>query len=263
MSTDLEVFRFPDTNQQIRTVVIDGEPWFVAAEIALALGYRDAYNATRWLHEIEKGTHQMSTPGGLQNVTIVSEAGLYRLVMRSNQDNAIRFQMWIAHEVLPTLLKTGSYSIEPAAPQHVMPQSFSEALELAARQARALEEKDAALAIAEPKADAWDVLASAQGDYSVREAAFILDRDPNISTGQNRLFATLREFQMVDRRGTPYQTHAAHLNLRLGSYENAKTHETVATSQVRITAAGVKYLHRRMGGVRQPAFTELLREISA
>lgn len=257
MSTAIEIFQSP-TGQQIRTVVLDGEPWFVAAELASALGYRDAYNATRWLNDGEKGTHQMSTPGGQQNVTIVSEAGLYRLVMRSNQEDAIKFQIWIAHDVLPSIRKTGSFgAVEPT---HAIPQSFPEALELAARQAREIEAATTALAIAEPKADAWDVLASAHGDYSVREAAFILDRDPAISTGQNRLFTTLRELGMVDRRGTPYQTHATHLNLRLGSYEHPHTGESVATSQVRITAAGVKYLHRRLGGSRQPAFAELLRE---
>lgn len=111
MSSDLARFQSPVTGHNIRVVEINGEPWFIAGDVALALGYRDAYNATRWLMDSEKATHQVSTPGGLQEVTIVSEAGLYRMIMRSNKEKAVDFQMWIAHEVMPSIRKTGGYVI--------------------------------------------------------------------------------------------------------------------------------------------------------
>lgn len=101
-----------------------------------------------------------------------------------------------------------------------------------------------------PDATSWRVLGSADGDYSVREAAYILNRDPNIDTGQNRLFKLLREWRLVDRRDRPYSEHAAHVTLRPQSYEDQVTGERVpAEPQVRITHRGLQYLHRRMGGV--------------
>lgn len=64
---------------QVRTTEVDGEVWFVAADIADILEMRDAFNATRELDEDEKGTAKVSTPGGKQDMTIISEAGLYTL----------------------------------------------------------------------------------------------------------------------------------------------------------------------------------------
>lgn len=99
-----------------------------------------------------------------------------------------------------------------------------------------------------PRAEAWDVLASAHGDYSVREAAFILNRDPAISTGQGRLFRLLREWRLVDGNNIPYAAHERHVRLRARHYEHPRTGEDRTSEQVRITAEGLRYLHKRMGG---------------
>ncbi len=101
----------------------------------------------------------------------------------------------------------------------------------------------------EPAARSWDVLASTDGDYSVREAAHILNRDPNIDTGERRLFAILRGKSMIDRNDRPYQRHTAHVRLRPRSYAHPGTgEETAARPQVRITVQGLAYLHRQLGG---------------
>lgn len=246
----VELFQAP-TGHDIRVVVVDDAPWFVAADVAAALGYRDSFNATRLLDEVEKGTHEMSTPGGLQSVTIVSEPGLYRLVMRSNRPDAVRFQMWVAHEVLPAIRRTGTYAVAPS------PAELDE-LEVARRYVRAIEDKRAAVTRAElaearnaelePSAHAWNVLASTNGDYSVREAAYALNRDPSITTGQGRLFATLRAMTWLDRNNIPYATHSTHLTLRVYSYPDRVTGEERTAQQVRITVAGLRLLHRRLGG---------------
>lgn len=104
------------------------------------------------------------------------------------------------------------------------------------------------LAIAAPKADAWEVLASAEGDMSVREAAFVLNRDPNISTGQNRLFAKLQELSWIDKRKVPYASHDKHVRLRVYTYDDPVTREPVTRQQVRVTAEGLRLLHKRLGG---------------
>ena len=139
---------------------------------------------------------------------------------------------------------------ETAPARYALPRSFAEALELAARQAREIEAQTAELAAITPAAEAWDVLASAEGDWSVREAAHILNRDPAIEIGQNRLFVLLRGLGLIDRNDRPYQSHANHVRLRPVTYLDGADVERTA-QQVRITAAGLKYLHQRLGGTRQ------------
>ena len=91
----------------VRAVVgPDRQPWFVAADIARYLGYRDAANALRIVSDDEKATHPLSTLGG---VSIVSEAGFYTLAFRSNKPKAIEFRRWITHEVIPSIRRTGGY----------------------------------------------------------------------------------------------------------------------------------------------------------
>lgn len=246
-SLEISPFTFPATGQPVRTVLRDGEPWFVAADVCIVLGYGGgARNAISRLPERMKGVASINTPGGNQRMTVVSEPGVYRLVMRSNLPAAEAFQDWIAEEVVPAIRRTGSYS---AGPQFEVPQTYADALRLAADQADEIERQRLQLSVAEPKAEAWDTLASANPDYSVREAAYILNRDPAIDTGQNRLFNELRRMRVIDSRDIPYADHARHVRLRARSFTNRATNEEVAAKpQVRITAEGLAYLHKKLGG---------------
>lgn len=113
--TDLTPLNFPFDAQNVRVVLRDGEPWFVASDVAVALGYRDASNAIRLLDDDEKGTQLVSTLGGPQDALVCNEPGLFRLILRSNRPEAKRFQKWVVSDVLPTIRKTGSYGAVPAA----------------------------------------------------------------------------------------------------------------------------------------------------
>ncbi|WP_319405350.1 BRO family protein [uncultured Desulfosarcina sp.] len=86
-----------------------GNPWWLAGEICDVLGFRMASDATRLLDDDEKGTHNLRTPGGLQEVTIVNEPGLYALIFKSRKPEAKTFKRWVTHEVLPSIRKTGAY----------------------------------------------------------------------------------------------------------------------------------------------------------
>ena len=145
-------------------------------------------------------------------------------------------------------VRTREAEIQQAVPVPAfeIPTSFADALELAARQARELETATARVAELEPAARAWDTLADATGDYSLRDAAHILNRDPAITTGQNRLMAALRDLGMVDRRGIPYAKHSSHLVERAVSYDHPHTGEPMLKTQVRITARGLRYLRDRL-----------------
>lgn len=87
-----------------------GEPWFVANDVCEALGLSNPRSSLALLDEDEKGVHSMDTPGGTQNLAIVSEAGLYSLILRSRKPEAKAFKRWVTHEVLPAIRKHGSYT---------------------------------------------------------------------------------------------------------------------------------------------------------
>lgn len=88
-----------------------GTAWFIATDVARILGHRDAANALRGVDEDEKGTTIVSTPGGEQSLSTVSEAGLVTVLMRARVEAARPFRRWITHEVLPSIRRTGSYSL--------------------------------------------------------------------------------------------------------------------------------------------------------
>lgn len=89
----------------------DGETWFVAADICRVLEVADVKGAYSRLEDDEKGTRTMGTPGGPQQVVMINEAGLYSLIFTSRKPQAKRFKRWVTHDVLPSLRKTGSYSL--------------------------------------------------------------------------------------------------------------------------------------------------------
>jgi len=112
------IFNFRST--EVRTLVLDGEVWFVASDVAKALGYPEAKDMTRILDEDEAGRHIVpvrSENGVEQNreVTIVNESGLYHAVLKSRKPEAKPFRKWVTSEVLPAIRKTGQYAA--TAPQ--------------------------------------------------------------------------------------------------------------------------------------------------
>lgn len=103
------VIPFKFEASEIRTLVIDDQPWFVASDVALALQYREAKDMTRTLDSDEKGRQIVPTLGGEQVVNVINESGLYSAILRSRKPEAKRFKKWVTAEVLPSIRKTGAY----------------------------------------------------------------------------------------------------------------------------------------------------------
>jgi prophage antirepressor-like protein len=100
----------------VRVATIDGEPWWVLADVCAVLEHSDASMAAARLDADEKGTSIVCTPSGNQEMLIVSEPGLYKLLQTSRKPQAKRFDRWVRHEVLPSIRKTGTYGSPSLTP---------------------------------------------------------------------------------------------------------------------------------------------------
>ena len=137
MSNALQVFNFE--KRDVRVVMKGSEPWWVAKDVCEVLELSNPSEALKGLDDDERGSLRISEgtspAGGNPNMNIISESGLYTLIMRSNKPEAKRFRKWVTSEVLPALRKTGSYSVKKAPDEE-------RKLEIA-RQRIALQEKNA------------------------------------------------------------------------------------------------------------------------
>jgi len=114
-SDSIQTFAFMGTD--IRVISKDESAWFVAKDIGDALSIHPIRNTTRYLDNDEKGVSIRHTPGGQQEMAIISEAGLYSLVLRSRKPEAKQFKRWVTHEVLPAINRHGVYAASPKADQ--------------------------------------------------------------------------------------------------------------------------------------------------
>lgn len=114
-----QIQKFSFNNQDLQIINKNGEAWFIAREVANLLGYRDAHNLTRLLDDDEKDTHNMSTPSGNQDVSIINESGFYHAAFKSRKAEVKPFRKWVTTEVLPQIRKTGAYIQPNALPEHL------------------------------------------------------------------------------------------------------------------------------------------------
>lgn len=105
---------------QLRSVLIDGEPWFVAADACRCLGLRNVTMATGTLTDDEKGFKTFDTLGGSQKMRVISRPGLFKLIQRSSKPEAKEFDRWVRHEVLPQVMDNGGYML-PLSPSQPPP----------------------------------------------------------------------------------------------------------------------------------------------
>ena len=172
---------------QVRAVRSEGgEPMFVASDVAKILGYRMASDMTRRLEEDEKGTRSVRTPGGEQQMAVITEPGLYSAILGSRVPEARAFKRWVTHEVLPALRRDGGYMV---ARDETPEQTMARAVLLAQA---TIDRQKSRIAELEPKALFADAVAASDGTCLVGELAKMM-RQNGVDVGQNRLFAMLRE----------------------------------------------------------------------
>ena len=122
-STSVFTFQFKNsTYHEVRTIQkADGSVWFVNVDVCKTLDIKNPRHAIKMLEDDEKGIVKTDTLGGKQGLTIISESGLYSLIMRSNKPEAKKFRKWVTSEVLPQIRKTGAYIQEPTRRDAISP----------------------------------------------------------------------------------------------------------------------------------------------
>lgn len=265
MNTEIQPFEFE--NNQVRALADGDEVLFVATDIAKILGYRDAAALTRTLDDEEKGTRPVDTLGGTQQLSVISEPGLYKAILqRQTRRMGVevtkafvkRFQRWVTHEVLPTIRKTGGYipTVEADSDEDILAKAVliaQKTIDLKNQQLRA---KDAQITELEPKAKALDAFTDVEDRLLIREAAKVLS-----NSGTPVSEKQLREWMAANGwiykhngswNATARHCTAGHLVMVMSTKHGTKTDGTrfAFPPTVRITRKGLTLLHQRLNETR-------------
>lgn len=238
----IELFKFDGA--EVRTVMRDGEPWFVASDACRILGLANGREVIAQFSEKLKGVANIYTLGGNQDMTILSEAGVYKLVFRSRKPEAERFTDWIASDVLPALRKTGTYTATAGNPDYgkwVIPQTMPEALRLAATALEALE-------VARPKVTFYDAVIADDSWLTLQRVAGVLNI-PRL--GRTKLFKFLREEEIFTPANVPYRRFIERGCFRL---QEVRTPVGVRT-QPMVSQKGIDYILKRWSKAAELAVT--------
>lgn len=258
---DVRTFPVPGENANLRVAMIDGEPWFVAADVSTMLGHSNTAMMIKALKPSERGVRKFYTPGGQQEFVIVSEPGFYRLVMRSNRPEADAFQTWVTGDVLPQIRKTGAYTVQRGLGRKELAMLVIEAEEarerieaenVGLRQELVLIEGDRRsiteanvqarellgaahemLTEAQPKVDGYDQLLNSDGNYSLAAAA------QACGLGRQKFISQLAAYGgIIVRPGTsdhlrPYQQHvkAGRFVVKIRVFDVVKDGQTETRSE--------------------------------
>jgi anti-repressor protein len=234
-----KVFEYK-SGRQVRTVIIDGEPWFVAKDVADVLGLSDSRKSVNLLDEDERSIIPVTDSLGRQQETfIINEPGLYSMILRSRKPEAKAFKRWVTHEVLPEIRKTGSYQ-----GKHKVPQTFAEALRLAADQAEEIERLEAEKKVMLPKVEAYEDYMEANGAIKMENVAKLMqDVAPGI--GRNSLFRFLRQEKVLQTTNVnvPYQRYMKYFKVVARTYTRPDG-ESVPTQTTMVRPEGVEFIRK-------------------
>lgn len=198
---ELKVFENPEFGR-VRTVSVDNEPWFFAKDVCDALSI--ATNHVRESLDEDEVSNLRSTEIGPEfggkAPLIVSEAGLYSLILKSRKPEAKAFKRWITHEVIPAIRKTGGYHV-PQSPAEQMAQGILAAQKLLAERDATIAKQNEQIAVLTPKGIFADAVTASKTSILVGGLAKLI-KQQGIDIGQKRLFAWMRENGFLIKSGT-------------------------------------------------------------
>lgn len=256
-----EIQKFDFKGAALRTLTDEaGEPWFIAKDVCDILELTNPAVALQSLDDDEKtnlsNSYVWSEPG--RRPLIISEPGLYRLVMRSRKPEAKEFQRWVTHEVLPQIRRTGGYipTSESDSDEDIMARAVLVAQKTIKQKNQQIAAQQTRIVELEPKARFADAVAASDGTCLVGELAKML-RQNGMDIGQNRLFRLLQADGYLGKSGSnrnvPTQ-RAMDLGLfriKETTVTHADGHTTVSRTP-KVTGKGQRYFIDRYWGRTQP-----------
>lgn len=262
MTNGIQPFEFEGNN--VRALADGDDVLFVATDLAKILGYGSAKDMTRNLDSDEKGMHQVPTLGGTQNMTVLTESGLYHAILNREiayvkepaaQAFVKRFQRWVTHEVLPSIRKHGIYATETAIDQILANPDFGIRLltDLKEERAKRVEAENHVKEL-EPKAKALDDFTNVPDTLLVREAAKLLS-NAGTPIGEKELREWLSQHGWTYRHAGKWwaaseRVKAGHLVMVAsrshGRHKDGSIFAFAPT--VKITSKGLALLHQRLSG---------------
>lgn len=248
-----EIFNF--RGQDVRTVIINNEPYFVGKDVAEILGYTNPRQALKnHVDEDDKGVSKCDTPGGKQDLVIINESGMYSLVLSSKLPQAKEFKRWVTSEVLPTIRKNGMYATDELLDN---PDFAIATLQKLKEEREAKKQLEAQIEADRPKVIFSDAVSASHTSILVGEFAKIM-RQNGADMGQNRMFAWLRENgYLISRKGSD-RNMPTQKSMELGLFEIKETtinhsdgHISISKTP-KITGKGQLYFTEKILSIREP-----------
>lgn len=212
-NTNYVTKEFLFNDQQVRTVVRDGEPWFVGKDVAIVLGYGNTKDALlshideedrAILQRSENATFEIPNRG----LTIINESGLYSLIVSSKLPTAKDFKRWVTSEVLPTIRKHGAYMDTDIIEKSLADPDFLIQLATTLKEEKQRRmEAEAKIAADEHKVDFYNAVGSTSATLTIERFAKLVTEKLGIQTGRNRMFQWLRKNGFLQANNMPYQRY--------------------------------------------------------
>ncbi|EGW38986.1 phage antirepressor [Desulfosporosinus sp. OT] len=237
LNSSLQEFAFQ--NHNVRIIIKDGEPWFVAKDVCDVLELSDTRRAVERLDEDERSlTPLIDSIGRSQQLYIVNEPGLYSLILRSRKQVANQFKRWVTHDVLPSIRKTGLYSIQQHAQQQLpAPKNYREAMQV--------------IADLFPKAQAFEEFLSVENACTIRNAA------KYFGIGEKHFKDLLKEQKLFVKDGTaPLQKYIDRGYFNITFAPRTFGGKKYIFPVILITPKGLMYLSKKFN--LKPACTPVL-----
>lgn len=208
-NTNYVTKEFLFNDQQVRTVVRDGEPWFVGKDVAKILGYTNPSKALADHVDSEDKLNNVSLSSlGQRGGWLINESGLYSLIVSSKLPTAKAFKRWVTSEVLPTIRKHGAYMDMDVIEKSLTDPDFLIQLATTLKEEKQRRmEAEAKIAADEHKVDFYDAVGSTSATLTVERFAKLVTEKLGINTGRNRMFQWLRKNGFLQANNMPYQRY--------------------------------------------------------
>ena len=251
MDNELQIFKNEELEMEIRTLIIEGEPYFVGKDVASILGYAKPLNAIAKHVEEDDSLKWglIDSLGRNQQTIVINESGLYSLILSSKLPQAKKFKRWITSEVLPTIRKTGGYIPvdEGMTDSEIMARALLIAQGTINKKDELIKQHEKTIEQQKPLVDFANTIASTSKSIDMSSFAKLI-KDEGIKMGRNKLFEWLRNngYLMKNKNNEPYQRYIDSKIFEVVEYTitiNGKSEPKIKTL---VTGKGQIYLIKKL-----------------